>query len=239
MIEEIYEKLNAAYESHKIEFHKDCPKIFKQKDGQILCQKLNTFEEWIQHFYEEKLFKYLDELAEANDREKFYYRSIEKIKAKFIEGNHRENLKITSKSKGTRLETYTYNIEHEYIGGFKAGEIDVGIQVNIAHAFASLKLYNYLLENKPEGLIQSNLIKMNWKGSQKQLAELFVELHNKGWIEKIEPNTIQKVFTNTKSIKQYLKPSQTKENSYISTYEQLYGPEYIPTFHNIKPSTKS
>ena len=75
---------------------------------------------------------------------------------------------------------------------------------------------------------------MEWKGTQKQLAELFVELQKKGWIEKIESNTIEQSFTNTKSIKQYLKPFVDKSQGYKSTYEKLYSKEYSPQFTSIK-----
>jgi len=78
---------------------------------------------------------------------------------------------------------------------------------------------------------------MNWNGNQKQLAELFVELQKKGWIEKIDSNTIAKIFTKTNSIKQYLKPAQNKSNKKV-TYDNLYGPKYEKIFDNISHCTK-
>lgn len=48
--------------------------------------------------------------------------------------------------------------------------------------------------------------KIQWLGTQKELAELFVELKRKGWIENIENETIQDCFTESKSVPQYLKP---------------------------------
>ncbi len=99
-------------------------------------------------------------------------------------------------------------------------------------------------ENTPNQIITPHfseptrkpVAKIQWLGSQKELAELFVELMKKGWIEKIENETIQTCFTESKSVPQYLKPcTDTKTGE--DTYENLYT-GYTPQFYGIKENPK-
>jgi hypothetical protein len=78
--------------------------------------------------------------------------------------------------------------------------------------------------------------KIQWCGTQKELAELFVELKKKGWIEKIENDTIQDCFTESNSVPQYLKPA-TNTKTGEDTYENLYT-GYSPQFYGIKENSK-
>lgn len=81
-----------------------------------------------------------------------------------------------------------------------------------------------------------SIIKIQWLGSQKELAELFVELKKKGWIEKFENETIQNCFTESNSVPQYLKPgTNTKTGEH--TFENLYT-GYSPQFYGIKENPK-
>lgn len=79
--------------------------------------------------------------------------------------------------------------------------------------------------------------KIQWKGTQKQLGELFVELKKKGWIEGFEYQTIAAAFTNAKSIQQVLKPGTQKED-YEPTYDQIFTTQYDPQFYGIKENPK-
>ena len=80
--------------------------------------------------------------------------------------------------------------------------------------------------------------KMQWLGTQKELAELFIELEKKGWIEKIEANTLKACFTKSNSIQQVLKPISDPK-SYQKTYDQVYTSQYSPSFYGIKENTKN
>lgn len=76
------------------------------------------------------------------------------------------------------------------------------------------------------------LNRIQWNGNQKQLAELFIELKKKGWIEEFEYSVIKAAFTNSDSIHQYLKPAtdrKTKEN----LYEKVYTTNYKSKFNFI------
>ena len=96
--------------------------------------------------------------------------------------------------------------------------------------------------NSPEIVPSSvtQIKKIIWKGTQKQLAELFIELKKKGWIDHHENGAIKSCFAETKSIDQYLKPfhdpkSKVKE----PTYENVYTTEYIPSFDSVTPNKGS
>lgn len=54
--------------------------------------------------------------------------------------------------------------------------------------------------------------RITWNGTQLDLAELFMELKIKGWIEAINVVAIKKCFTKTNSIQQPLKPGTTIVN---------------------------
>lgn len=78
-----------------------------------------------------------------------------------------------------------------------------------------------------------NIEKIEWQGTQKQLAELFIELNRKGFLDEIPTKLIQRYFTKSDTIQQTLKPSQdkrTKEN----TYDGVYSSKYKPSFDSIR-----
>lgn len=81
------------------------------------------------------------------------------------------------------------------------------------------------------------LNKIQWLGTQKELAELFIRLRAKGWIADFEPETIKDCFTNANTIQQLLKPGEYTEDL-GGTFEQVFTPEYSPKFHGIAPNTK-
>ncbi len=76
-------------------------------------------------------------------------------------------------------------------------------------------------------LSENNLPKIEWNGTQKELAELFIELKRKGWVSEIEGNLIQNYFSGAKTIKQILKEGG-------ANYEQVYTKTYKPKFDTIK-----
>lgn len=80
--------------------------------------------------------------------------------------------------------------------------------------------------------------KIQWLGTQKELAELFIQLKAKGWIVSFEPETLKECFTNANSIQQYLKPGEFTADL-GGTFEQVFTPEYSPKFHGIYTNPKS
>ncbi|NVK66288.1 MAG: hypothetical protein HWE22_16975 [Flavobacteriales bacterium] len=66
--------------------------------------------------------------------------------------------------------------------------------------------------------------KVTWKGTQKELLELFVELQSKGWIDKIESGDKAKVSHSICNLFD-LTPTQKKESSDVenSFYQILKG----------------
>lgn len=81
--------------------------------------------------------------------------------------------------------------------------------------------------------------KIQWLGTQKQLAELFIELQKKGWIEGIKYDAIKKCFTKSNTINQVLKPSINSSNGYDPEYDQVYTTNYSPSYYGIKENPKA
>lgn len=77
------------------------------------------------------------------------------------------------------------------------------------------------------------LPKIEWQGTQKELAELFVELHKNGWITTIPTKLIKRYFTNSNSIEQVLKPTHDSRTK-VKTYEGIYTSKYSPRFDEIR-----
>lgn len=81
------------------------------------------------------------------------------------------------------------------------------------------------------------LNKIQWLGTQKELAELFIRLKAKGWIADFEPETIKDCFTNSNSIQQYLKPGDYTDEL-GGTFDQVFTSEYVPKFHGVLSNPK-
>ena len=99
---------------------------------------------------------------------------------------------------------------------------------------------------------------LKWMGTQKQFAELIIELEEKGWVK----NDNKSIFQNTKqyayhfdlsetkkskdkdsnqvkSLYQLLKPQQSKDFEYVKLYPQVYPTDrYMPCFNKIKQNEK-
>lgn len=81
------------------------------------------------------------------------------------------------------------------------------------------------------------LNKIQWLGSQQELAELFIELKKKGWIADFEKATISECFTKSKTISQYLKPGSPNKGL-LGHFEQVYTNAYTPKFYGILENPK-
>jgi hypothetical protein len=90
--------------------------------------------------------------------------------------------------------------------------------IYIHYEIMSLKYLHELKSeiNAPPSL-GKELEKIKWQGTQKELAELFVELENKGWIKEKSVELIKAYFTKS------------------DTIQQVYTPAYKPSFDQIKP----
>lgn len=82
-----------------------------------------------------------------------------------------------------------------------------------------------------DGALNGN--KIEWLGSQKNLAELFVELKAKGWIKDINVKVIKAAFDKTTTISQTLKPGKDTQ-SREETYPGIYTPQGKFYFDKIK-----
>lgn len=74
--------------------------------------------------------------------------------------------------------------------------------------------------------------KINWLGTQKNLAELFIELKEKSWIEEIDPDKVKKSFTKSNSIEQLFILSYDRDEK-KHVFDKVYTESYRPKFHNI------
>ncbi len=78
---------------------------------------------------------------------------------------------------------------------------------------------------------------IQWLGTQKELAELFIRLKEKGWISGFEYETIKACFTNSNSIQQVLKPGQDPKTKQ-ATFDQVFTKDYTSQFHGIQQNPK-
>lgn len=102
------------------------------------------------------------------------------------------------------------------------------------NSISKVKLYEKI---SPDILADHPSQKMVWLGTQKELAELFVELKKREWIKEINYKAIQASFTNSKTIAQILKPA-TDPKTKIDTFDQIYTSNYKPKFFAIKEREK-
>ena len=78
---------------------------------------------------------------------------------------------------------------------------------------------------------------MNWLGTQKQLAELFVKLEEHGWITAPVPEAIKRAFTKSHTIQQVLKPGKS-DRSNKRHYPDVFTVEYESMFDGIAKNPK-
>ena len=86
---------------------------------------------------------------------------------------------------------------------------------------------------KLDSIMIDDFEKIEWLGTQKQLAELLIELKKKGWISEIDHYTIKKTFTNSDTIQQLFKGYyDATADEYV--YDQIYTKRYRAKFRDIK-----
>ena len=136
-------------------------------------------------------------------------------------------------------------IFEERIKTFEAKKRNAAIKYLAQYEAYGDLFYNFWYEESEkfreenEGDENLGLEKFDWLGTQKNLAELFIELENKGWIKKIDRDLIKQYFTKSTTISEILKPSVDKTGK--PTFEKVYTKAYKKAFNNIalnKTTTK-
>jgi hypothetical protein len=89
------------------------------------------------------------------------------------------------------------------------------------------------LENPQPQLQLTNLEKIEWQGTQKELAELFVELEKKGWIKEKKAKLISQYFDKANTIFEVLKTTGFDEDG-TPFYSNIYTKAYKPSFKEVK-----
>jgi hypothetical protein len=101
------------------------------------------------------------------------------------------------------------------------------------------------------GTSNSSLVKIKWRGDQKQLAELFISLENLNWIESIQDGERQSICRNicnlfdishtkkkpnsdeVKSFAEIMKPDTDKKTK-VKTYSKIFTTRYKKKFSRIE-----
>lgn len=108
---------------------------------------------------------------------------------------------------------------------------------DILFQFKGIDLYEIVFSQLSDSSkSNSGSIQIEWLGTQKELAELFVELERKGFIEALNPDivkTIQASFTKSSTIDQILKRG-TDRITKIDMFPDIFTKSYRPSFDTIK-----
>lgn len=105
-----------------------------------------------------------------------------------------------------------------------------------------IKFLEWLHEQKvkvnEQLILGAELEKIEWLGTQKQLAELFVELEKKGWVKEKKSKLISKYFTKAGTIFEILKQSGIDSEG-LPDYPNIYTKTYSKCFRDIKSNTSN
>ncbi len=181
--------------------------------------------------YTEFLFNHYDKYIgdfEDHNLENYLKRYLEDIKTKFADNEH----------------LIPKNFEYDYrqtidLIARRNAYIDMYKFLETIQFDKSDDMFSVLIkfkEHKKQPTIKNIQIiseKIDWKGTQKELAELFIELKNKGWIEEVNPTKIMNAFTQSDTIQQVLKPGNNPKTK-IDEYNQIYTKRYKPKFKGIE-----
>lgn len=77
---------------------------------------------------------------------------------------------------------------------------------------------------------------MEWLGTQKELAELHIELEAKGWVKKSLVKTVKAAYTKSDTIHQVMKRNESARYG-DTEYDQVFTPKYKPMFYGIKQNS--
>ena len=143
-----------------------------------------------------------------------------------------ENLAKRGEKLGKKLQ--------QFIIAKAPGAIEYHYELLYVNSLIELKKAAIDQLNKTQSIqvTNNNLEKIEWQGTQKELAELFIELKRKKFIKQIPTKLIKAYFTESNSIEQPLSPCTDKKTK-TDMYDKLYSEKYEPHFENIKSNTKN
>ena len=113
---------------------------------------------------------------------------------------------------------------------YEKDRISAGYNIRIRHFEKRLALAT--------GRNRYRLNRIKWLGTQQELAELFIQLRAKGWIDEIEEEPIKECFEKTDTIPQILKPGKFDEK-YKGTFSQVFTKSYIRMFDDLRNNPNS
>ncbi len=172
---------------------------------------------------------------------------LEEIRQQYIK-LYKEKIKVDAITFSQRLKDFIHSLDQEKKSLLKVSEKDkeaTNEEERIQQAtFESRILIEFLkmafskeLSGEEDRNISITLEKMEWLGTQKELAELLIMLKERRWIRQFRNTTIKACFTRSNSIQQVLKPGQQK-GKYYDNYPQVFTENYLQKFHGIKENPK-
>lgn len=216
----------ALHESNKVLQNQSLQKLYN------VCQEM-----YVDFF--DQLEMYLDLLGEPLEDESVHplqpytLQLLPAEKERLIDSDEfRENLALRGEKLAKKLQ--------QFIIAKALGAIEYHYELLHVNSLIELKkvAIDRLNKNQSIQVTNNSLEKIEWQGTQKELAELFIELKRKKFIKQIPTKLIKAYFTQSNSIEQPLSPCTDKKTK-IDMYEKLYSGEYEPHFENIKSNTKN
>ncbi|RDB02395.1 hypothetical protein DVG78_29110 [Runella aurantiaca] len=216
----------ALHESNKVIQNQSLRKLYS------VCQEM-----YVDFF--DQLEMYLDLLGEpledesAHPLQPYSLQLLPAEKKRLIDSvEYLENLARRGEKLGKKLQ--------QFIIAKAPGAIEYHYELLYINSLIELKKAAIDQLNKTQSIQVTNnsLEKIEWRGTQKELAELFIELKRKKFINQIPTKLIKAYFTQSNSIEQPLSPCTDKKTK-IDMYDKLYSEEYEPHFENIKSNTKN
>ncbi|SRR5258706_871006 len=139
-----------------------------------------------------------------------------------------------------KLKFYSLSSFYPYEGNETAHQHTEAFKRDFETAKLFLKQFKNTIDKQTEvplAVTKAYLPKIQWQGTQKELAELFVELHDKGWIDGINANLIADYFSHSNTIHQILKPHLDKQTN-EKLYSEIRTKNFKSKFNQIKPNNR-
>lgn len=192
----------------------------------------------VEAFLEQVKFFLLEEIDEVRIREyqlKCIIENLTNILSEKLwkEANENTNKiyerykELTTQKENGEIITFSLDIAYTKSREYKAELKYLGNRIEMFEVELQVEISK--IESNHNQVLGKKIKKINWKGKQKELAELFIQLQRKGWIESIEVKTIKELFTETNTIEQVLKPIQVK-TTYEPTYSEVFTKNYKEQF---------
>lgn len=208
--------------------------------------KLNIlFASAIEMEVDRKIDKFRDDANLENDVVAFYRQSREQLNLE-IPRDLREMYKNANSDPGRYLELVLPNqifrgeiLDEVLVNKFWTSEL---MRMEFSQVFVKLKLMTELQKliqalMPQQVVLPKTIIPIKWLGNQKELAELFVQLERRGWIDMTYgKKSIEHLFTPSNSILRYLAPGQSR-GEYSKPYPNVFTAKYQPRFDSVKKNS--